>query len=163
MERRRTRTRLALGAHAVSRTVRDLLLIAVAIPIVAATLARFATIIAPYLAIRYSWTFELAMVLGQVLFQWVFLARKSWSVRLDYARILIGISTLGALLLWPLLIVDRMRPVSPLFALMWFIGVVGIMFFAHWALVKRHALPVTLCLTWVVYRLIILAVVVRFP
>ena len=136
------------------------LLLPFAIAFVAKTLAAFAAIIQAHLAIHYDIWFELGMVTGQVLFQWLFMLRRTWDERRDYALILIFVSTLGALLLWPLLLWNRSS--VPL-ALGWFSGVVGIMFATHWVLVKRRALPTLLCATWVVYRMILLAIIVKRP
>lgn len=129
---------------------------------IAATLARFARIIHPYLAIDYDLRFELGMVVGQILFQWVVLAKKSWADRLECAVVLLAVSALGAALLWPLLAYHAVSAVTPRVAVGYFFAVVGVMFVAHWRLVVRARLPVHLCLTWVVYRLLLLAIVVRW-
>jgi hypothetical protein len=126
---------------------------------VAQTLAAFATIIRDHLAIDYDLRFELGMVVGQVLFQWAVLWRGSWADRLDYAVILVLVSSLGAALLWPLLLWHRLAPVRPLAAVAYFFAVVAVMFVVHLRLVRRAALPLVLCMTWVVYRLLILAVI----
>jgi hypothetical protein len=129
-----------------------------AIVFIAKTLATFAAIIQGYLRIHYDLWFELGMVIGQVLFQWVVLYKRSWRERIRYAFVLIFVSLLGATLLWPMLGYHlRVATLSPLIATGWFFGVVGVMFAVHWWLVKRENLPVILCATWVVYRLLILA------
>lgn len=144
------------------RGVVAVLAFAVATIAIARTLAAFADRISIYLAVRYDWRLELGLVVGQVLFQWLFLLRRPWVERLSYAWILIAVSTLGAVLLWPLLaFVPRSAP--PLGHVAWFFGVVAVMFVAHYALVARHQLPKRLCVTWVVYRLLILAFVARWP
>jgi hypothetical protein len=130
---------------------------------VAHTLAAFAAIIRDHLAIDYDLRFELGMVVGQVLFQWAVLWRRSWTDRLDYAVILVLVSSLGAALLWPLLLWHHRAPVRPLAAVAWFFAVVAVMFLVHLRLVKRAALPLVLCITWVVYRLLILAVILPRP
>ena len=127
--------------------------------IVGQTLAAFAQIVRDYLAVDYDLWFELGMVIGQVLFQWAVLWRRSWTDRLDYAVILLLVSGLGAALLWPLLVWHHLAQVQPLAAVVWFFAVVAVMFAVHVRLVRRAALPLVLCLTWVVYRLLILAVV----
>jgi hypothetical protein len=140
-----------------------LFVVPVAIVLIAKTLAAFAAIIQPYLAIHYDVRFELGMVIGQVLFQWCVLWRRTWSERLDYAIVLIAVSGLGAALLWPLLLWNDAAPITPLVAVAWFFAVVGVMFMAHWQLVKRTRLPLVLCGTWVVYRLLVLCVAVKRP
>ena len=140
-----------------------MLIVPLAIALIAKTLATFALIIQPYLSIRYNLWFELGMVVGQVLFQWCVLWRRPWSEKLDYALILIVVSSLGAALLWPLLLWNHLAPVAPLAAVVYFFSVVGIMFVAHWRIVAQAGLPTVLCATWVVFRLLILVVVLRRP
>jgi hypothetical protein len=100
------------------------------------------------------------MVTGQILFQWAFLWRWPREDKLSYAWILIAVSALGAVLLWPQLLFAP--GASPIVATAYFFGVVGIMFVVHWLLVSRYALPKWLCATWVLYRLFLLAVLVRW-
>jgi len=52
---------------------------------------------------------------------------------------------------------------SPLPAAAWFFGVVLVMFIMHMWLVMRTRLPTWLCATWVLYRLFILAGVLKLP
>jgi hypothetical protein len=143
------------------RGVSAVLLLVALIAVIAETLAGFATRIEPYLSVHYDVRLELVLVSGQVLFQWCFLFRRPWEERFSYAFLVIAVSTLGAVLLWPLLLfvpttVPRLANVA------WFFAVVAVMFAAHYGLVVRHHLPKRLCLTWVVYRLFILVFVVRW-
>ena len=64
------------------RGVLAVVLFAALAVLIAMTLAAFATRIEPYLAVRYGWSLELALVTGQVLFQWYFLLRRPrpWAV-----------------------------------------------------------------------------------
>ena len=137
-------------------------LVPIAIVGIATTLARFARIIQPYLAIDYDLRFELGMVVGQILFQWIVLAKQTWADRLECAAVLLAVSALGATLLWPLLAYHAASPVVPLVAVAYFVGVVGVMFVVHWRLVVRAGLPIHLCLTWVLYRLFLLSGIVRW-
>ena len=133
------------------------------IALIAPTLAAFARIIQPCLAIHYDLRFELGMVIGQVMFQWCVMWRRTWSERLHYALILIAISGLGAALLWPILLLHHSSPVTPLAALACFFAVVGVTFLAHLKLVHRAGLPLLFCATWVIYRLFLLAIIVKHP
>jgi hypothetical protein len=137
-----------------------LVLVPASIAFVGKTLATFAAIIERHLTITYDVWFEIGMVVGQVLFQWLFLGRRPWRDRLEYATVLLFVSTLGAVLLWPMLVWNRSNEVI---ALAWFFAVVAIMFAVHWILVKRRELPTLLCATWVVYRLLILLFIVKRP
>jgi hypothetical protein len=128
----------------------------------AKTLAAVAAIIKPYLRVDYDLWFELGMVTGQVLVQWTVLWRRTWPERLDYAGVLILVSTIGAALLWPLLAWSSAHPVTPLTGVVYFFAVVAAIFAIHVALVVKLGLPKILCVTWVLYRLAILAVVAAF-
>lgn len=132
-----------------------------AVVVTARTLARFALLIADHLAIQYDLWFEIGMVVGQVLFQWAVLWRRGWPARLDYAVIVVFVSSLGAALLWPLLAWHAHAPVGVPVAVAYFFAVVPVMFAVHARLVARAGLPLVLCATWVAYRLLILAVVLR--
>jgi hypothetical protein len=59
------------------------------------------------------------MVVGQVLFQWCILWRRSWRERLDYALILF-VSGLGSVLLWPLLLLNHVAKASHFVAVGYF-------------------------------------------
>lgn len=138
------------------------LLLPVVTAVVAATLARFATIVQAYLAVDYDLRIECSMVTGQVLFQWAVLWRRTWAERSDYGVIVLGVSTFGAVLLWPLLAWHAASPVTALAATAYFSVVVGVMFVTHVRLLQRLQLPGHLTVTWVVYRLFLLAVLVRW-
>lgn len=143
------------------RGVLAVLLFVALVAIIARTLAAFATRIEPYLSVHYDWRLEILVVTGQIAFQWCFLFRRTRDEKYSYAWIAIAVSALGALLLWPLLLfvpdtVPRLADVA------WFFAVAAIMFTAHLALVVRHGLPKLVALTWVVYRLLLLLLLVRW-
>ncbi len=140
-----------------------LVVVPLAVFLVAKSLAGFAQIVEPYLAIHYDFWFELGMVLGQVAFQWCVLWRRGWRARVDYAFLLVLVSGLGAALLVPLLGWHAHAPVAALPGTGYFMVVVAVMFAVHWFMVKAMRLPALLCATWVVYRLLILVVALRRP
>ncbi len=134
---------------------------------IALSLAGFASIIRGYLRIHYDVWFELGMVTGQIAFQWLALTwpwRRPWKARLDYALILFAVSGLGALLLVPLIFTEHHHPtvITPLVATIYFFAVVLVMFVVHYRLVIRANLPKGLCVTWVLYRLLILGFVMKW-
>lgn len=140
------------------------LLLPISILITALVLTRFAEIIRPVLAVRYSWWLEAGMVAGQVLFQWLFLAGRGWAVRWDYAALVLLVSLEGAVLLLPLLAWQHWAgPVGLLPALGYFFMVVGLMFLDHWRRVKAAGLPAHLCFSWVLYRCLLLLFLVKWP
>lgn len=120
-------------------------------------LASFAKIIQRFLAVGYDYRTELLMVVGQVGFQWLFMLRTSWAERRTYAVVALSVSMIGSLLLLPLIVIHNASAVSPFFATIWFFGVVGVIFLIHHTLIVREKLPPHLTLTWVVYRLLLLA------
>jgi hypothetical protein len=133
-----------------------------AVLLVAKSLSLFAAIIAGYLRIHYDFWFEVGMVIGQVLFQWLMLGRRGWTARSEYALLVISVSTLGAALLIPLLAWNHVVPVHPGTATAYFFGVVFIMFLCHRRLVRWRQLPTYLSFTWIAYRIPILLYVVRW-
>jgi hypothetical protein len=143
------------------RGIGGALVFGAAVLVIARTLAAFALRIEEVLSVRYDWRLEIAFVLGQVAFQWAFLLRRPRAEKLSYAWVLIAVSSLGAALLWPLVALER--GALPLLGnLGWFFAVVGVMFAFHWLLVVRYRLPKRLCVTWVVYRLLLLVFVARW-
>ena len=134
-------------------------LFVIAVVVIARTLAAFAAIIQDHLRVRYDYRLELCLVTGQVLFQWLWLWKATWSARLSYGWILIAVSSAGAVMLWPMLALG----LSALPATAWFFAVVLVMFIMHMWLVMRTRLPTWLCATWVLYRLFILAGVLKLP
>ncbi len=142
------------------RGLKAIALFVLAVVVIAKTLAAFAVLVRGYLAVHYDWKLELGLVVGQVLFQWMVLLRRTWQERFSYAWVVIAVSSLGAALLWPLLVLAKFA--SPLAAVGYFFCVVAVMFAVHARLVGRHGLPWWLSGTWVVYRAILLVVLVRW-
>lgn len=122
-------------------------------------LGSFAKIIQGYLAVRYDYRTELLMVVGQVGFQWLFMSDSTWAARRTYAILALSVSMIGSVLLLPLIAIHSASAVSPFFATTWFFGVVGVIFLVHHAFIVRARLPLHLTLTWVLYRLLLLAYV----
>jgi hypothetical protein len=142
-------------------SLRHLPAVLVAMVVIARTLAGVATIIRPYLRVDYDLWFELGMVTGQVVIQWCVLWRRTWAERIDYAGVLVLVSGIGGALLWPLLGWNHYAAVAPWVGVLYFFAVVGIIFAIHVALVMRMKLPKILCVTWALYRLVILLVVAK--
>ena len=141
------------------RTPVVMLYLAWCVGISAFALGSFAKIIQGYLAVRYDYGTELLMVAGQVGFQWIFMGNTSWVARRTYAIVALSVSMIGSVLLLPLIVIHGVSAVSPLFATVWFFAVVGVIFVVHHGLVVRCKLPGRLTVTWVIYRLLLLAYV----
>ena len=131
------------------------------IAVTAITLSAFAQLLSIYIGIKYNWLFELVMVLGQVLFQLMFVHRFSFIKKKEYFIDLFLISFLGSVLLWPMLILDHFFIIESRFILAWFFMVVGILFMVHRKVVKQLELPSFLSYTWILYRFLILIFILK--
>ncbi|HEY5749722.1 MAG TPA: hypothetical protein VIU12_26820 [Chryseolinea sp.] len=103
-------------------------------------------------------TRELCICGGQILFQSVvaFLANKNKA--LAYLGNMMTVSFIGVLLLLPGLMFTHGTH-SAEGHLVWFMIVVGIMFFEHIRRVKLLEMPWFMSLTWVLYRVIVLWII----
>jgi hypothetical protein len=138
----------------------DWMLAGLSIPVTTFVLSQFSLLVAHHLWLDYNWKFELCMVLGQLLFQSLFILKRQ-SRLLPYAIQLLKVSLIGSVLLIPMLIVTHYFHLSDLQILCYFFTVVSIMFFVHKGMVKRLQLPWYMCYTWVAYRLVILLFIVK--
>lgn len=59
------------------------------------TLSQFSLLIQSFLAIPYDWKLELAIVTGQLIFQFPFLYRKPFTVKLVYFENMLMVSLIG--------------------------------------------------------------------
>jgi hypothetical protein len=100
------------------------------------------------------------MVLGMLVFQYPFIYKKEWGLKLAYYFNMLLVSLLGSLLLWPLLITNRFYTCGDMVNLFYFFAVVAIMFFVHQQRVAKLLLPVYISYTWVLYRCIILIFII---
>jgi len=126
------------------------------IAVTAFTLSQYAQLIQHLLRIRYNWQFELYMVLGMLLFQYPFIYKIAWQLKLDYYYNMLIVSLIGSGLLAPLLILNYCRDCSDTFNIIYFFTVVLFMFFNHKERVRRLKLPLYISYSWVLYRLLIL-------
>jgi hypothetical protein len=120
-------------------------------------LGNYARLIVHLLYIDYNWVLELMLVLGQLAFQYPFIAHKTGEEQMEYFYNLLMVSGLGALMLLPLLFVNHyITPVNDWINVLYFFGVVGMMLFEHMRRVKKLTMPAYLSITWVLYRTLIL-------
>jgi len=127
--------------------------------ITAYTLSQFALLIQHYLIIPYDWKLELAIVTGQLVFQFPFIYNKPLTLKILYYENMLMVSLIGSVLLMPLIAVNRFYNLDPLINLGYFGIVVSILFSEHYRRVKKLQFPPYLCWTWVLYRLIILTII----
>lgn len=99
---------------------------------------------------------EIAIALGQILFQFVFLHKNSLKKQMDYYGNLITVSLFGSILLSPILVLNALTSVSFPIVAIWFFTVVLIMFFEHKRRIQLLELPYYLSYTWILYRILIL-------
>jgi hypothetical protein len=99
---------------------------------------------------------------GHVIFQGMaallFRKHKSW----DYLGNMMTISLAGAILLLPMLIVFKFITPPVLINVLYFMGVAGLMFLEHIRRSKILGLGLALTISWVLYRLAVLGLILYF-
>ncbi len=126
------------------------------IAITAYTLSQFSLLIQSFLSIPYDWRLELAIVTGQLVFQFPFIYHKPFALKLVYFENMLMVSLIGSLLLIPLIAVNHFYPLPIEVNVGYFAVVVATLFFEHRRRVHRLQMPAYLCYTWIIYRLLIL-------
>lgn len=126
------------------------------IVITAATLNQFAKLIQHLITIKYDWKFELFMVIGQLVFQFPFIYKKTAEEKLDYYHNMLIVSMIGSVLLLPLIIFNHFYLLSSTINILYFFAVVLFMFFEHKRRVYLLCMPSHISYTWVLYRFLIL-------
>ncbi len=128
----------------------------IAITITAFTLSRYAILIQHLISIKYNWQFELLMVVGMLFFQYPFIYKKAWALKLDYYFNMLLVSLMGSALLWPLLMINIFYACGDIINITWFFAVVLFMFLDHKRRASKLLLPTYISYTWILYRVIIL-------
>ncbi len=126
------------------------------ITVTALTLDQYVQLIQHLINIKYDWRFELFIVTGMLFFQYPFIFKHSWLVKLDYYFNMVLVSFVGSLLLFPLLAVNYYSDFNDTFNILYFFAVVLVMFFDHKRRVAKLNLPIWLTYSWILYRIIIL-------
>jgi hypothetical protein len=101
---------------------------------------------------------ELTMCFGQVIWQTIFLGKILKNKRLDYLGNMMTVSLIGTILLIPMLFFN----ISPIFHLVNFMMVVGIMLLEHLRRCKILGIGITPTISWVSYRLVFLLLIQLF-
>lgn len=130
--------------------------IVLCIAITAFTLNQYTKLIQHLLTINYNWQFELGMVTGMLLFQYPFIYKQRRQLKLEYYFNMLLVSLMGAILLWPVIIVNHFYNCVDLINIIYFFAVVWVMFWQHKRIVAKLLLPVFISYTWILYRFIIL-------
>jgi hypothetical protein len=104
---------------------------------------------------------EYVVCFGQLFFQGLiaatFFRDKLW----NYLGNMMTISFTGALLLLPVVILSQQIDISNVFALVYFMCVVGLMLVEHIRRSKLLHIGWSLTLTWVIYRLVVLLIIFK--
>lgn len=132
----------------------------------------FATVMTAIVLYHYSFlipglpkasiTREFMIAIGQLFFQSLFLLKSDRKTILNYSGNLMTVSLMGSLLLLPILALQTVVNLSANATLIWFVLTAFIMFMEHYRRIKILQLPTYLCITWVVYRLIVLLLILNF-
>ena len=81
--------------------------------VTALTLNQYAQLIQHLITIKYNLRFELCMVTGMLFFQYPFLYKNNWNLKLDYYFNMLLVSLIGSLLLLPLLAIKSVTNTLP--------------------------------------------------
>ncbi|CAH0334766.1 hypothetical protein FVB9288_00372 [Flavobacterium sp. CECT 9288] len=106
-------------------------------------------------------TRELILVFGQIVFQSLFLIKFDKKIILNYIGNLMTVSLMGSLSLLPISILNLIFNVSDSLTLGWFGITVLLMFVEHSRRIKLLELPFYLSITWVIYRIIALVIILN--
>jgi predicted DCC family thiol-disulfide oxidoreductase YuxK len=103
---------------------------------------------------------EYAVCAGQLVFQGIVLLLLCKEKLMDYLGNMMTVSLIGSLLLLPALLVHKLLPAMPAaFYPAWFLVVVAIMLAEHMRRVKLLGLYLLPSATWVLYRVLVLALI----
>lgn len=130
--------------------------IVIFIAVTAFVLSQYAMLVRQFITIKYNWQFEFFMVIGMLFFQYPFIHKKTWKLKLDYYFNMLLVSFIGALLLLPLLLLNQYSDFGDTFNISYFFAVVVTMFFNHKRRVAKLELTPLISYTWVLYRVLIL-------
>ncbi len=99
---------------------------------------------------------------GQIIFQGIIVSIYAPGKRWDYLGNMMTISFAGALLLTPMLIISHFFHPAPVIYPLYFMAVAGLMFLEHLRRTKLLHLGWLLTISWTVYRIIILLLILKF-
>lgn len=104
---------------------------------------------------------EVALAFGQIIFQSLFLFKFDKRTIMNYAGNLMTVSLMGSLILVPILILSKFTNLPEIVILGWFGLTVFIMFAEHFRRIKILKLPFYLSYTWILYRILALALILN--
>lgn len=104
---------------------------------------------------------ELIIAFGQIIFQILFLKHFSKKQILNYIGNLMSVSLFGSIIIIPLLIINSFINCPEIIIILYFASTVIIMFYEHYRRINLLKLPLFLCYTWIIYRLIALLIILN--
>ena len=123
-------------------------------------LTHYANLLTAFIPLGKAWR-EYAICGGQILFQGIvvnfYAPKKPW----DYLGNMMTISFAGALLLTPLILLAHFVHLWPVVYPLYFMAVAGLMFLEHIRRTKLMKLGWLLTITWVIYRILILLLILN--
>jgi hypothetical protein len=99
---------------------------------------------------------------GQIIFQGIIVSFYAPGKRWEYLGNMMTISFAGALLLTPILLISHFTHLFPIVYPLYFMGVAGLMFLEHIRRTKLLHLGWLLTISWVIYRIAILILILKF-
>ena len=111
---------------------------------------------------KASITREFTIAFGQIFFQSLFILKLDKKTILNYTGNLMTVSLMGSLLLLPIVALRTILNIPENLILGWFAITAFIMFIEHYRRVEILKLPTYLCITWIVYRIIVLLLILNF-
>lgn len=133
-----------------------IILMVISIIAMAFTHHTYVNLVGHLLHTRYNNWLEFILISGMLGFQYLFLGKQTFSLKLDYYFRLLMLSLLGSAMLWPLFLCNYYFACSDVGNVAYFFSVVIIMFFIHYKIVRTLHLPAILSYSWIFYRAIFL-------
>lgn len=116
--------------------------------------------ITSYFGFTTPWYVEYMICFGQVLWQGVMITLWSHKNSWDYLGNMSAVSTLGGLLLLPILFLEQFIDLNGLVYIMYFLGVVGIMLFEHIRRCGNMKLGWIPTISWLTFRNVVLIIII---
>lgn len=105
---------------------------------------------------------ELALALGQIGFQYLFIRKINIQDQLHYIGNLVTVSVIGSLFLLPIIMLNQFVALHQYIVLGWFGITVTVMILEHYRRINLLQLPKHLTLTWILYRILALPLLLIF-
>lgn len=105
---------------------------------------------------------ESLLAIGQIVFQSAFLLKYDKKTIINYIGHLMTVSLIGSILLSIILMFNTFYTLNEITLIICFFLVASFMFFEHARRVKVLQLPLSLSITWVIYRIIALIIILNF-